>query len=298
MKGNTYPLQLNSKSELDDFVGSSECYSAYKNQFGKKILYETQLFDKIIIEHECEQDHFAKILAHIKSEWTDMGANEPHWSVVSTSDFKADRISDTIKQFNESGRFEVENLKRLLSRNGLDISSLHTGLEYGCGVGRVTRWLATIFGRVIGVDVSSNHIQLATKYFSEENIGNINTIKVDQFSDVERLPFYDFLYSKIVLQHNPPPIIARTFDVLCEKLYPGGVGVVQIPTYAKGYEFLVDKYLKNIDEPKKMEMHILPQRVVFEILHRHQCVPIEVSRDHLIPTMDYVSTTFVFRKTF
>jgi hypothetical protein len=41
---------------------------------------------------------------------------------------------------------------------------------------------------------------------------------------------------------------------------------------------------------------VLPQKIVFELLHKHSFVPVEVLRDHLVSQVDYVSNTFVARR--
>lgn len=278
-----------------ELTKTTEFYKQVRNEVGKKLLYEVQLHDPIVVEDKVDDVVLGRILDHIHRVWTRLGAEEPHWSVVSTADFKPARIQDTIGRFHETGRAEAANLSRLLARVGLAVPRPATALEYGCGVGRVTRWLAPLFDRVIGVDISANHIAEARKYLSAEGVANTEFTHISRVSQIDELPGFDFIYSKIVLQHNPPPVIARILDVLCSKLRPGGAGVIQIPTYAAGYAFRAKEYLEKMDKIAGMEMHVLPQPAVFGILDTHGCLPIEVSRDHLT-TVDYVSTTFVFRK--
>jgi trans-aconitate methyltransferase len=293
----TSPKDLHLGSpEFSQLVGSKPFYDRFRSEIGKKILYEVQLHDPITVEHEVDDATLQAILEHIQQVWTRLGAEKPHWSVVSTSDYKPDKINETIAQFHQSGKSEVANFSRLLARVGISIPKSAVALEYGCGVGRVTRWLASKFDRVVGVDVSANHLAEARKYLAAESVANVETVHVSRASEIEALPAFDVLYSKIVLQHNPPPIMARVLNVLCGKLRPQGVGVVQIPTYACGYSFRAKEYLKTMSQQANMEMHVLPQPVVFNILDSNRCVPLEVSRDHLVKTVDFVSTTFVFQK--
>ena len=282
--------------ELLALVNSKLFLDRFRNEIGRRILYEVQLHDPIAVEHDVDKPVFDEILAHIQNVWTRLGSEEPHWSVVSTSDFRADKIKGTIGRFNDTGKAEAANLARLLARVGFRISNPLVLLEYGCGVGRVTRWLAEMFERVVGVDISLKHLSQAQNYFMSEKVSNVEVIHISRLYEIEDLPSFDFLYSKIVLQHNPPPIISRIFAVLCSKLRPGGVGVVQIPTYALGYSFRAKEYLTKMHQLNGMEMHVLPQPVVFNILDSCGCVPLEVSRDHLVTTVDFVSTTFVFQK--
>lgn len=288
--------EILSHPNLETLLNSDEFYKKARNIVGRKILYENQLHDKNDVEYECSPEEFSKILKHIESVWTEYGVTEPHWSVVSTSAFKAKVIDQNLKAFHGSGRNEFINLKRLLDRTHIDPASLKVALEYGCGVGRVTRWLAELFPKVYGVDISVNHLKLAQSYFDQESVANIETIPITSAQAIDDLPNYDFLYSKIVLQHNPPPVIYLILNRLCEKLNSGGAGVLQIPTYRQNYAFKASDYIASMNEINSMEMHALPQPVIFDVLARHGCQCREASRDHLVATMDFVSTTFVFVK--
>jgi SAM-dependent methyltransferase len=87
--------------------------------------------------------------------------------------------------------------------------------------------------------------------------------------DQEITTGYDLYYSFIVFQHNPPPIIARLIRQAVEGLAPGGVAVFQLPTFRWGYKFKLDDYMANPVEG--IEMHALPQRVVFDIVEDCDC---------------------------
>lgn len=282
--------------QWNEWLNKEEVYQKVRNAVGRRILYENQTHDKNDIEYTCDSQTLEKILAHIETVWTKYGETDPHWSVVSTSAFRADVIDQNIKAFHTSGENEARNLKRLLERTNIDPSSLQTALEYGCGVGRVTRWLADIFPTVLGADISNNHLNLAKAYFDTENVDNITTFPISSLQDIGKLPTYDFLYSKIVFQHNPPPVMYLLLDTLCGKLNSGGVGVFQIPTYCINYSFSISDYIDSMTDIDRMEMHVLPQPVIFDILDNHNCHCREVSRDHLVTTMDFVSSTFVFIK--
>src|SRR5262249_8828495 len=72
-------------------------------------------------------------------------------------------------------------------------------LEIGCGVGRVTRALAKIFGEVHGVDVSGEMARLARK-----NLAGVSNAFIYQNNgkDVSDFPanHFDFAFSTIVFQ--------------------------------------------------------------------------------------------------
>ena len=136
--------------DLRDIFLNSEEFKA-KNQWHKPL---PQLTDKSIVyvENVAPGRELALLFNHIQNTWSYLGKTEPHWSVLSAENFKQDNISQTINLFNETGKNEVSKLFASLDRNQLDYKSFKSAIEYGCGVGRVTRWLAEKFEVVYGYD--------------------------------------------------------------------------------------------------------------------------------------------------
>ena len=46
--------------------------------------------------------------------------------------------------------------------------------------------------------------------------------------DLDTLPEFDLFFSMIVLQHNPPPLIALMLEKIAARLRPGGVAVFAV----------------------------------------------------------------------
>jgi SAM-dependent methyltransferase len=107
---------------------------------------------------------------------------------------------------------------------------------------------------------------------------------------------FDLWFSRIVLQHNSPPIIALILRRALSLLAPGGVAVFQVPTYAKNYAFMLDRYLGRLDQDGQIEMHVLPQHVVFAIAAEAGCVALEVLEDGSIGIANWQSSTFAVHK--
>jgi hypothetical protein len=90
----------------------------------------------------------------------------------------------------------------------------------------------------------------------------------------------DLFFTTIVLQHNPPPVIAKAVEGLLGCLAEGGYGYFQVPTYRLNYHFAAASWLEaGAAGVRNMEMHSLPQRVLFEIFERCGCRVIEVAED-------------------
>ncbi len=75
-------------------------------------------------------------------------------------------------------------------------------LEIGCGVGRMTRALATVFGEVHGVDVSKEMVRLARRYLDDMPNAHVHLNSGTDLRILGSLRF-DFAYSFIVFQHIP-----------------------------------------------------------------------------------------------
>ena len=102
-------------------------------------------------------------------------------------------------------------------------------IEFGCGVGRVSVPLASLFKRVHALDISKTHLAMAERRASEAGVNNVEFILVDR-EILGSLPSADSVYSRLVLQHNPPPIIALLLQCLLKTLKVGEIAIIQIPT--------------------------------------------------------------------
>lgn len=220
-----------------------------------------------------------ELFHHIQHVWEQLGETEPHWSVLTSDQFKSARIKDTESAFYASGRGHVAVLFKTLERNHIDHASLKTCLEYGCGLGRVTYWLAQRFERVIGYDISTSHLQLAEQHLNEKSIRNVSLQHISTPEEIGNFPKVDLVYSVIVLQHNPPPIIRLIIQELIRALNPGGIAYFQVPTYRLGYQFSLREYMAGAATRNAMEMHVFPQSEIFDIVRQEQGRLIEILED-------------------
>lgn len=219
------------------------------------------------------------LFRHIQTAWEQMGEVEAHWSVLTADRFKSAELESNRKEFYHSGKTDVDKFLKTLARNGLSLEGKRTCLEYGCGVGRVTYWLAELFERVTGYDISSPHLRHAKEYLTEQGRDNVGLVHLADPKDIYKFKKVDVIYSIIVLQHNPPPLIHAIIGQFLKVLNPGGLAFFQVPTYWTNYKFSVDAYLQEAEVQKGMEMHVLPQKDIFELVHAHSCRLIEVAED-------------------
>ena len=184
-------------------------------------------------------------------------------------------------------------MAKAAARAGVDLARLHTCFELGCGTGRITEWLAGRFPQVIAADISRAHLDLARAAVAGAD--NVTLMHLARLEDLAGLPAFDAFYCRIVLQHNPPPVIATILAQVLARLAPGGVGFFQVPVWIPGYRFAAATYLAGL-ESGPMEMHALPQRTLLAIVEAAGCSVRDLREDPLGPQFGGVSNTLLVEK--
>lgn len=229
------------------------------------------------VETEANAEELTRLLARVETTWRAFGETEPHWSVITSDKFRQDSLESQMSHFLEMGRENVDRVAAVMARQGLDFSQIKTVIDYGCGVGRVSAAYAARGCQVTGVDISSAHLKEARTYFDKAGIEGADFIQLHEIAQIDDLPQVDLVYSLIVLQHNPPPVIAAVLRRLLRRVKEGGVTYFQLPTYKAGYAYRVAEDLEGPEG--HMEMHVLPQPVLFQILKEEGFSLLEVAED-------------------
>jgi SAM-dependent methyltransferase len=251
----------------------------------------------MMIEEIDSEAELQVLFNHIQDTWQYLGEIEPYWSIMTAEQFKLSNISNNMDSFYNAGKPDVERLFHALGRNDIDHAAFKSCLEYGCGLGRIVRWLSERFERVYGYDISQVHLQNAKNYLSGKGIRNVSLEHIQQVQDIERLPKVDLIYSVIVLQHNPPPLIVYMIRNFIRALNPGGVAYFQVPTYRLNYQFCLQEYLSHEATQREMEMHVLPQSKIFDIARTEGGRLVEVLEDGCTGSRyGEVSNTFLIQK--
>jgi 2-polyprenyl-3-methyl-5-hydroxy-6-metoxy-1,4-benzoquinol methylase len=245
------------------------------------------------VEVDVGAETLSSLLSHVRRCWEFLGQERPHHSVLTNPAFLPDALKETETAFWASGEREAEVLLRILGRHGITSVTKLTCIDFGCGIGRVTAPLADRFAMVHGYDISEPHIEIAR-----------SRTRKAAFHLVRELPITllptDVFHSRIVLQHNPPPVIAILIRSALACLKPGGIAVFQVPTYQMGYTFDTRKYLERISGTRTpdMEMHVLPQDHIFQIAAEVGCRTLEIREDNSTASSDrIVSNTFIIQRT-
>jgi SAM-dependent methyltransferase len=162
---------------------------------------------------------------HTAGYWDRLGGRNPFGVILTGADYQP-REWDA-DAFFETGAADVA---RVCAELDTLAPSLTRGaaLDFGCGVGRISRALAARFAAVTGVDVASSMIARARELnadvsncaFRMNRAGHLRAFRAGSF---------DFVYSRLVLQHIPPRAAERYIGELVRVLAPGGVLMFQLP---------------------------------------------------------------------
>jgi SAM-dependent methyltransferase len=163
-----------------------------------------------------------------RAAWEDWGRIDPFWAILTEADARHGRWD--VDRFFATGVEQVAAMLAHTKRYGRP-ARRGAALDFGCGLGRLTRALAPHFERTYELDVASTMIERAQRL--DTGFGRSGAVFVRH--DRENLSRYasgsvDFLSCLLVLQHLPSrDAIEAYLREFVRVLSPGGVAVVQLP---------------------------------------------------------------------
>ena len=165
-------------------------------------------------------------LRELQRHWDAFGRWDPHWAILNEPGKLGGRWEDDA--FFLTGRVEVEAMLRHVDELGMLLPGTGRALDFGCGIGRVTQALCDRFDRVDGVDIAPSMIAKARElnHFGDNCRYLVNERDDLTLVDPER---YDFVYSRLVLQHMQPEYAARYITEFVRVLVPDGIALFQVP---------------------------------------------------------------------
>lgn len=209
-----------------------------------------------------------------RTQWETLGATDPYWAVLSFPSKRGGKWEAA--EFFETGRREIAEVLTRLEELGAQ-PKRGTALDFGCGVGRLSRAMSGHFGRVIGIDISESMLKEARS--ANSAFANIEFVH-NEVENLDQIPSrsVDFVYSNIVLQHMPAARQRVFVKEFCRVLSPGGALVFQTPSrpnpmHITGWAHLVagNRVLNVVrgmlyGRDRVMELHALPKHSVVEML--------------------------------
>jgi len=167
-------------------------------------------------------------LSKQKRDWDELGELDPLWAVLTEPEQRFG--SWDLSAFFRTGQEEIAEVLAVAKRLERP-ARFERVLDFGCGVGRLTRALAPYFNECYGTDVSECMINQAIML--NKAIGNCKfVLNVD--SNLERFAdgHFDLVITRRVLQHLPSQALIRTYlRELVRVLAAGGLLVFQVPSF-------------------------------------------------------------------
>jgi SAM-dependent methyltransferase len=158
--------------------------------------------------------------------WEYFGRKDPYFGVLTQEGFRGDKLTEEARNaFFDTGKSYVDFILGALRETlGMSLERRH-GLDFGCGVGRLTIPLARASASIIGVDISEAMLDEARKNSRARGISNATFATSDDQLSAVSAPL-GFVHSFIVFQHIPTrrgeAIVKRMIDLLEDD----GVGVL------------------------------------------------------------------------
>ena len=168
---------------------------------------------------EAKANDFAEVM---KRDWNRRAEENSRWYINTV------RLDQTETEFDATGQNEINTLilpELVLMTGGRGLHELGKlkFLEIGCGIGRMTKHLAAIFGEVHSTDVSGEMIRQG-----RERLGHLPNVHLHETSGVDfaALPddYFDVAFSAYVFQHVPSKaVIESNIREAYRVVKPGGI---------------------------------------------------------------------------
>jgi SAM-dependent methyltransferase len=132
------------------------------------------------------------------ADWNALAELDPLWTILSDPQKKFGKWDRA--EFFGTGDREADRVLGMCKSHGVNVSYGRL-LDFGCGVGRMTRAFSHHFESCVGIDISEKMIELAREFNSRQPRCEFIVSKEAV------LPFakksFDFVFTVIVLQHLP-----------------------------------------------------------------------------------------------
>jgi len=210
-----------------------------------------------------------KSLQELQRTWEGLAQQDPLWAICTDPAKQNKRWSR--EEFFATGKNEVGVVMRCIAELGVSVDGKAPALDFGCGVGRLSRALAEHFTECWGVDISPRMITLAKEFNCDLPQCRFLLNEQDRLEGLQD-NYFGFIYSSIVLQHMAERYIRKYLAELVRVLRPGGVLVFQLPDKLHGSALIrirakvalrarLNSVLRN-QEPRGMEMQCIGELTV------------------------------------
>ncbi len=165
-------------------------------------------------------------LDQLQRHWDAFGQQDPMWAILTDPARKGRRW--TPAEFFATGVDEVAALMREASALGVP-QQRRRGLDFGCGLGRLTQALAAHVDQVVGLDVAPSMIAQAREFNQHGPRVDYRVLAAPPLDGIPDRSI-DLVYTGRVLQHIAPQYARAYITELARVLAPGGYLSFDVPS--------------------------------------------------------------------
>lgn len=205
-----------------------------------------------------------------KRDWEELASLDPMWAILSNREKRGNRWGT--EEFFATGESEIDSL---MGEVGPFSERRERALDFGCGLGRLTRALLGYYREAHGVDISEVMINKARELTPRCEF------HINNSEDLSLFPsgYFDLVYTNRVLQHLPSgTMISHYLREFFRVVAPGGLVVFQVP---------FRKSIRNLFNMKRTLYHLLKalgvsSKTIFGGLELHPMRMTAVSSDRVL----------------
>lgn len=177
----------------------------------------------LAIAEDYHIDNVSKRYLKLEKHFFPANKQKEHWEGLANKNSRYYINSDfgkgiTEDEFTQSGR---EAYNKLIAQDKL-LKDKKSIVDYGCGTGRLTQFMAKDFKKVIGIDISNKMISEAKAKF--DKLKNVEFYENDGQSILLPDNSVDIVFAYLVFQHiKKRPMVQNAFKDIFRVLTPGGI---------------------------------------------------------------------------
>jgi len=239
-------------------------------------------------------EYTQELIKTLEETFSDWGTREPYYSVLTSDRFLSHNMNEqTLEDFYKLGELDIHFALEILEHNRVRLNPLKA-LDFGCGAGRLSFALAKLFRFVIGCDISEPHLDVARANARQFGVNNVHFCKnSENLFDLFPPESFDFIYSRLALQHIPPYLSKAYLRQFATLLKTDGYVLIQLPT--KSPEYTCNPEAFDTPVPSHaIHMYAVEIRDVLEVLNESNCqlvdLVLETDRD------GWISHVFLAKK--
>ncbi len=214
-------------------------------------------------------------LDRVRDTWSALGEDDPLWAILSYAHTRGGRWD--VAEFFATGESEIAALEAECAVLGLP-RQRRVALDFGCGVGRLSRALASRYAEAIGVDIAASMIERARAMNADyANLRFVENVHADLRFLLDAS--VDLIYSVIVLQHMPAELQGVYIAEFMRVLAPAGLAVFQIACgHTRDWRGALHHWLPNalLNRLRRwryasraaFEMHVIDESAVRRVIER------------------------------